>query len=138
MVRLSQLTNFPVLKSFTGEMLPHLFKQLDSTWCCKACKEGLTRNRCPSLAEVNGLAPTWLQLPELELEEHQALSNKKCPMYTLSNLAGLGGRESVLLVPTSVQPDSTNLQMMLDSVHCRTSQYVLRPQVMTDDCMISE
>lgn len=128
-VPLSQLSNLPHLQSFTAVKLPHLFQHLDSAWCCKSCMGSLAKNATPALAEVNALAPTWLQCPDLEQEEHQLMSNKKCPMITLSNLASYQRREVVLLVPTTGSPDSTNLQRMLDSVHHRTTPYILRPKV---------
>ena len=138
MVRLEQVADMPCLKDngllnmyFTHHLMAHQLRQLDSFWCCRFCKEDMAKGSVPSLAQENGLSPTWLQLPELVQEEHEATS-LMFPVVTVSSLSCRGGgREARLLVPSSKPINSSSLGAMLTSVHSRSTPYTLRCKVRT-------
>ena len=116
---------------YTEHLMAHQLRQLDSLWCCRYCKNTISKGSVPSLAQENGLSPTWLRLPELVQEEHET-SSLVFPVLTVSNLPSSGGgREARLLVPSSKPLDCSSLEAMLTSVHSRTTPYTLRDKVRT-------
>ena len=135
--RLENLSHLPELLNlinlhYTEHLLPHLYHQLDTTWVCYICKAQVSKGNIPALAVDNTLDPTWLKLPGLEQEEHQVVGILD-PIFTISgipcNSGGRGAVSSTVLVPSQTLPDYSSIGAMLDSLHSRTTPYVLRPQV---------
>ena len=141
-VRLSQLSHLEDLNNmvnlhYTKFTMPHQFKQLDSQWICKDCKDEVAKGRTPCMAGENGLAPTWLPLPELTQEEHEVLAELH-PVVTLSGLRGSReGNTTTLVIPSSGSPNHSSLNNFLDSIHCQISPYVLRRQVLQSILVLS-
>ena len=118
---------------YTDHLLAHQLYQLGTLWCCKGCRAKVAMGGTPALATANGLAPTWLQQPELSQEEHQAVTQYH-PLLTISGLLGSARtKEEVLVVPTfplsEVAARCTTLESFLDLVHSKSHPYVLRFQV---------
>ena len=117
---------------YTEEQQPHLYRQLGKLWVCTPCRKAVARGTLPALAVENGLAPTWLSLPDLGVEEHQLVA-LEYPLYTLHNVTrGLMDSKATsrtLFLPNT-SPDNSSLPSLLCSLHCRTKPPVLRPEVL--------
>ena len=85
----------------------------------------------PALAVVNKLSPTWLELPDLTLEENQLVAIEN-PFFTIHNLRksieDCNASSKTLFLPIP-QPASTSVADLLSSLHCRTTLPVMRPDV---------